>query len=42
MRAQWEADVGTDTVAAVEQALRLLVGDNAIRLDSPQWTAQDL
>ena len=42
MRAQWEADAGADTITAVEQALRRLVGDNAIRLDSPGWTAQDL
>jgi DNA-binding MarR family transcriptional regulator len=42
MRAQWEADAGADTIAAVEQALRRLVGDNTIRLDSPHWTAQDL
>ena len=42
MRSQWEADAGADTIAALEQALRGLVGDKAIRLDSPQWTAQDL
>lgn len=42
MRAQWEADTGADTIAAVERALRQLVGDNAIRVDSPHWNAQDL
>ena len=42
LRAQWETDAGADTVAAAENALRRLVGDQAIRLDSPQWTAHDL
>ena len=42
LRAQWEADAGADTIAALEQALRQLVGDKAIRLDSPHWNAQDL
>jgi DNA-binding MarR family transcriptional regulator len=42
IRAQWEADVGADTIAAVERALRVLVGDNTIRLDSLHRTAQDL
>ena len=42
MRAQWEADAGADTVAAIEQALRHLVGDKAIRVDSPHWNVQDL
>ena len=42
LRAQWEADAGKDTIAALEQALRHLVGDKAIRLDSPHWSAQDI
>jgi len=42
MRARWEAESGVDTIAAVEQALRRLVGDNAIRLDRPGWGASEL
>ncbi|SDP18363.1 DNA-binding transcriptional regulator, MarR family [Nakamurella panacisegetis] len=42
MRAQWEAESGADTIAAVENALRRLVGVNAIRIDMPGWDARDL
>lgn len=42
MRSQWEAEVGADTVATIEKALRGLVGDSAIRLDSPRWDARDM
>ncbi|MFJ8938634.1 MarR family winged helix-turn-helix transcriptional regulator [Streptomyces sp. NPDC102365] len=46
MRAQWEEQVsgvaGTASLAAVEETLRVLVGDNTIRLDSPGWIARDL
>lgn len=42
MRAQWEAEAGADTIAALEEALRRLVGDSAIRLDSPGWVAREL
>lgn len=42
LRTQWEADAGADTIAKLEETLRGLVGDNAIRLDSPHWNGQDL
>ena len=42
LRAQWEADAGADTVATLEEVLRQLVGDSAIRIESPRWNVQDL
>jgi DNA-binding MarR family transcriptional regulator len=42
MRTQWETEAGTDTIASLEVALRRLVGDSIIRLDSPAWDARDL
>ncbi|MER7722936.1 MarR family transcriptional regulator [Streptomyces sp. NPDC096323] len=41
MREQWEKQVGAASVSALEATLRSLVGDNAVRLDSPGWIAQD-
>lgn len=40
LRARWEKQVGAASLSAVEEALRALVGDNAIRLDSPGWIAR--
>lgn len=40
LRAQWEKQVGAASLATVEEALRSLVGDDAIRLDSPGWIAR--
>jgi DNA-binding MarR family transcriptional regulator len=37
-RAQWEKQVGVERLSEVEEALRRLVGKNAVRLDSPGWT----
>ncbi|MFH8466201.1 MarR family winged helix-turn-helix transcriptional regulator [Streptomyces sp. NPDC017991] len=46
MREQWEERVsgvaGAASLTAVEETLRVLVGDHAIRLDSPGWIARDL
>lgn len=42
LRAQWEGQVGASALATVEATLRPLVGDGAIRLDSPGWLARDL
>ncbi len=42
LRTQWEADAGADTIAALEHTLHRLVGDSAIRFDSPHGNAQDL
>jgi DNA-binding MarR family transcriptional regulator len=42
LREQWEAEVGVDTLAAAEHALRRLVGDRALRIDSPSWDSRDL
>jgi hypothetical protein len=33
--------VGTEQVATLEETLRALVGDNAIRLDAPGWAAAE-
>lgn len=41
MREQWEKQVGAASVSALEETLRSLVGDGAIRLDSPGWIARD-
>ncbi|MFD8686360.1 MarR family winged helix-turn-helix transcriptional regulator [Streptomyces sp. NPDC059651] len=40
MRGRWEEQVGAASLATVEEALRSLVGDHAIRLDSPGWIAR--
>ncbi|MFI6653163.1 MarR family winged helix-turn-helix transcriptional regulator [Streptomyces sp. NPDC050529] len=40
MREQWEEQVGAASLSTVEEALRSLVGENAIRLDSPGWLAR--
>jgi DNA-binding MarR family transcriptional regulator len=42
IRDRWAEQVGVESVAALESALRLLVGDNIVRLDSPGWAARDL
>ncbi|KAA0940515.1 MarR family winged helix-turn-helix transcriptional regulator [Streptomyces apricus] len=42
LRERWEAQVGAESLAALEETLRSLVGDNAIRLDSPGWLARDM
>lgn len=39
LREQWEKQVGAGPLAAVEEALRQLVGSNTVRLDAPGWTA---
>ncbi|MFI6893853.1 MarR family winged helix-turn-helix transcriptional regulator [Streptomyces sp. NPDC050256] len=41
LREQWEEQVGAASVSVVEEALRSLVGDHAIRLDAPGWSARD-
>lgn len=41
LRGQWEKQVGAASLSALEEALRSLVGDDAIRLDSPGWIARD-
>ncbi|MET7635478.1 winged helix DNA-binding protein [Streptomyces sp. NBC_01724] len=41
LREQWEKQVGAASLSALEETLRSLVGDRAIRLDSPGWTARD-
>lgn len=42
MREQLERHVGAEALATAESVLRALVGDNAIRLDSPGWAATGL
>jgi predicted nucleic acid-binding protein len=41
MRDELEALVGAESIAAAEDVLRVLVGDDAIRLDSPGWASSD-
>lgn len=41
LREQWEKQVGAASLAALEETLRSLVGNNAIQLDSPGWIARD-
>ncbi|MFI5959402.1 MarR family winged helix-turn-helix transcriptional regulator [Cryptosporangium sp. NPDC051539] len=42
LRVEWERQVGERTLAAVEDALRHLVGDGPGRIDSPGWLLQHL
>jgi len=42
LREQWEEQVGAASLTALEETLRPLVGDGAIRLESPGWIARDL
>jgi DNA-binding MarR family transcriptional regulator len=37
LREKWEQQVGADSLARLEQTLRLLVGTNVVRLESPGW-----
>lgn len=41
LRADWEKQVGVAALAAVEESLRALVGDDGVRLDSPGAAASD-
>lgn len=41
LRRQWERRVGEASVSALESTLRQLVGDNALRIDTPGWNASD-
>jgi DNA-binding MarR family transcriptional regulator len=38
LREEWEREVGADVLAQVEDALTVLVGSKAIRLDAPGWS----
>ncbi|SEO29418.1 MarR family winged helix-turn-helix transcriptional regulator [Actinacidiphila rubida] len=40
LREQWEKQSGKASVSTLEETLRSLVGDSAIRLDSPGWIAR--
>jgi DNA-binding MarR family transcriptional regulator len=42
LRAQWEQQTGTAQVAALEEALKALVGDSALPIASPDWATDDL
>jgi DNA-binding MarR family transcriptional regulator len=42
LRADWEAQVGRVRIAEAEEALRALVGDGVISVDSPDWSTRDL
>lgn len=42
LRSQWERQVGTTRIAEFEDALRTLVGDDALSVDSPDWSTRDL
>jgi DNA-binding MarR family transcriptional regulator len=42
LREEWEKQVGAGPLSAVEETLRHLVGNSAVRLDAPGWIAGDL
>ena len=42
LRERWERQVGADPVLQLESTLRQLVGNGAIRLDTPAWIARGL
>ena len=42
LREQWAKQVGEGPLAGIEDALRRLVGNSAVRLDAPGWIARDL
>jgi DNA-binding MarR family transcriptional regulator len=37
LREQWEKQVGAESLIAIEESLRILVGGKAIDLDAPGW-----
>lgn len=41
LRERWEQQTGASAVAALEDTLRQLVGDDATRIDAPGWDARD-
>lgn len=41
LRERWEKQVGAAAVTDLEETLRRFVGDNAIRIDTPGWNAED-
>lgn len=41
LRARWEEQVGAASVGALEETLRRLVGDDAVRVDAPGSDARD-
>lgn len=42
LREQWESQVGAESVAEVERALRQLVGAEPVRPESPGWVVHQL
>ncbi len=42
LRSQWEEQVGAGRVAEIEDALRALIGDGVLSVDSPDWSTRDL
>jgi len=42
LREAWKQQVGTASLDSLEGTLRELVGDMAIRLDSPGWVMRDV
>ncbi|MEF2979398.1 MarR family winged helix-turn-helix transcriptional regulator [Subtercola sp. YIM 133946] len=42
IRERWERQVGAESVGALENALRLFVGTDVVRLDAPGWAARVL
>jgi DNA-binding MarR family transcriptional regulator len=39
LRARWERTLGADALARLEADLATVVGDDAVRIDAPGWTA---
>ncbi len=42
LREKWEQQIGVSELATLEAWLTTLIGDGAVRIDAPGWTAQDL
>lgn len=42
LRVQWEDQVGVGRIAEVEEAVRALVGDATISIDSPDWSTAEI
>jgi len=42
LREEWEQHVGSASLCSLEETLRELVGEQAIRLDSPGWIMRDV
>jgi hypothetical protein len=42
LRESFAREIGASDVAALEAALRTLVGDSAVRIEAPGWVSHEL